>query len=85
MVTFSVGLTSTMMANVPVQIINDDVGEPDESFFVTLIPMSSDNDEGLSVPITILDDERECSIVLLVLVHIILLLLYHKHGVKLQI
>jgi hypothetical protein len=60
MVTFSVGLTSTMMANVPVQIINDDVGEPDESFFVTLIPMSSDNDEGLSVPITILDDEPRC-------------------------
>ena len=44
---------------VTVQIFDNDVGEPDESFIVSLIPMSSDMDKGLSVAITIIDDERK--------------------------
>ena len=44
---------------VTVQIFDDDVGEPDESFIVSLIPMSPDMDKGLSVPITIIDNERK--------------------------
>ena len=51
----ALGITRT----VEVQIIDDDVGELDESFFLSLIPMSSENDEGLSVTITILDNECE--------------------------
>ena len=47
------------MRTVSVQIIDDDVGEADESFIVSLSPMSSANDQGLSVSITIIDDERE--------------------------
>ena len=43
------------------QIVDDDVGEADESFFMSLIPMSSDNDQGLNVALTILDNEREYS------------------------
>ena len=65
MVTFAVGggtLGAPSMANV--QIMDDNVGEADESFILSLIPMSSANDQGLSVPITIIDDERECSNVL---------------------
>ena len=58
-VTFSVGGAFGETRTVTVQVIDDDVGEADESFIVSLVPMSSENDQGLSVSITIIDDERE--------------------------
>ena len=50
-----------MMKNVSVLIIDDDVGEANESFIVSLIPMNFENDQGLSVSITIIDDDGKLS------------------------
>ena len=43
---------------VMVQIIGDEVGEPDETFNIVLEPTNPDGDDGLTATITIVDDER---------------------------
>ena len=60
MVTFTAGggaMGDTV--NVSVQIVDDDLLEQNESFILSLVPMSSDTDQGLSATISILDDERQ--------------------------
>ena len=41
-----------------VQIIGDEVGEPDETFNIVLEPTNPDGDDGMTATITIIDDER---------------------------
>ena len=58
-VTFNIGDNNGATRIVTVPIIGDEVGEPDETFLVSLIPQRPERDVGTSVTITIIDDERE--------------------------
>ena len=58
-VTFNVGDNNGATRMVTVPIIGDEVGEPDETFLVSLIPQRPEGDVGTSVTITIIDDESE--------------------------
>ena len=58
-VTFNVGDNNGATRMVTVPIIGDEVGEPDETFLVSVIPQRLERDVGSSVTITIIDDERE--------------------------
>ena len=41
-----------------IPIIGDEEGEPNETFTLSLVPDNSAGDDGSSVTITIIDDER---------------------------
>ena len=56
--TFSAGETGGVRRTVMVQIIGDEESEPDETITVSLIPQRAEGDDGLTVAITIVDDER---------------------------
>ena len=58
-VTFNVGENNGATRMVTVPIIGDEVGEPDETFLVSVIPQRPEGDVGTSVTITITDDESE--------------------------
>ena len=58
-VTFNVGDNNGATRTLMIPIIGDEVGEPDETFLVSLIPQRPDGDVGTSVTITIIDDESE--------------------------
>ena len=58
-VTFNVGDNNGATRIVTVPIIGDEVGGPDETFVVSLIPQQPEGDVGTTVTITIIDDERE--------------------------
>ena len=57
-VTFNVGDNNGATRMVPVPIIGDEDGEPDETFLVSVMPQRP-VDVGTSDTITITDDERE--------------------------
>ena len=57
--TFNVGDNNGATRIVTVPIIGDKVGEPDETFLVSVIPQRPEEDVGSIVTITIIDDERE--------------------------
>ena len=57
--TFNVGDNNGATRIVTVPIIGDEVGEPDETFLVSVMPQQRERDVGTSVTITIIDDERE--------------------------
>ena len=52
----SVGGSSDI--NIFIQIIGDEIGEPDETFDLVLTPLNPEGDTGLTVSLTIIDDER---------------------------
>lgn len=57
--TFSVGSRNGVSRIVTLPIFGDDMGEPDETFTVSLIPQRPEGDVGAEVSITIIDNERE--------------------------
>ena len=57
--TFNVGDNNGATRTLMIPIIGDEVGEPDETFLVSLIPQQPERDVGISVTTTIIDDESE--------------------------
>ena len=59
MITFVPGDSQGVTKSVTVQIIGDTVGEPDETFEVSVIPLRPDIDRETIATITIIDNERK--------------------------
>ena len=59
MITFVPGDSQGATKYVTVQIIGDTVGEPDETFEVSVIPLRPDIDRETIATITIIDNERK--------------------------
>ena len=65
-ITFARGVDSGGSSRVvTVQIIGDTDGEPDETLTLLITPSNPDNDDGLTQTLTIIDDERKHTLLIL--------------------